>query len=159
MTQSTLTGSLSDPALVRKLFALAGDEILYRLVKVATHALESDQAKAMDDALARHLARAFMGENPQFTAAQNWSGLPCAQSIAHCAGSLYEEVKKAEKNCDENNPRVVMVLAITAFERAVYKAIQEEFQKKAVSQNSVKEAISRVVDLYSLAAIKPEAKQ
>lgn len=159
MTQPLLNGSLSDSVLVRKLFALAGDEILYRLVKVATHTLKADQAKAMDDALARHLARALMGENPQFSAAENWSGLPCAQSLAHCAGSFYDEVRKAEKQCDENNPRVVMVLAVTAFERALYQAIEEQFRKEDVSEKSVREAVSRVVDLYALAAIKPESKQ
>lgn len=158
MTQKSLpqTGSLADPILVRQLFALAGDEILYRLVKVASHAFGADQAKAMDDALARHLARALMGENPQFTPAAKWSGEPCAKSLAHCAGSFYEKVKAEEKNPDEGNPRVVMVLAVTAFERNLYAAIEAEFQKSDVSEASVRAAVSSVVDRYALAAMKPQ---
>ena len=44
-------------------------DVLRRMHRVATKAITPDQATEEDDAIARHLARTLMGENPGFTSA------------------------------------------------------------------------------------------
>ncbi len=149
---------LSDAKVVGDLFAMAGREILYRLVQVSRRVMTAEKARDMDDALARHLARALMGENPEFKSCPGWSGMPCAKSLAGVDHELYDRIKGGESQADTSNPRVVMVLAATAFYHAVYDAIAQEMRREGVTQESVEAAVDRVVQKYALAAMAPQEK-
>ncbi len=144
--------SLSDAGVVHELFELAGEEVLFRLIAVSSGKIKSDRAQEMDLALAKHLARALMGENPEFTPVPGFSGLPCAQALTMVEPQRYAELWKSEPDQNPDNPRVVMVRATTTFYQAVYAAIREEIVKDDVTQDSVKAAIARVVDRWALAA-------
>lgn len=148
---------LTDPAIVRELFQMAADEVLYRLQRVASHAMKSEQAKAMDDAMARHLARALMGENPQFRGDPAWNGMPCAQALKAVAGSYYDEVLASESNPDETNPREVMVLSLSAFHQAVYVAIEDAAARADCTAQTLKDAVGEVAQRYALAAMPAQS--
>ncbi len=156
-SQPSADGSLPRPGLddarvVRQLFEMAAEEVLYRLVAVAGGRMSADRARDMDDALAKHLARALMGENPEFAPAAGWSGLPCARSLAAADRAFYDEVLAGVPG-EPDNPRVLMVQATTVFYRAVYAAIRREFDRESVSPESVRAAMAEVVDRYALAAM------
>ena len=113
--------NLSDPHVVRGLFELAAQEVLFRLIAVSGGRMKADQARDMDEALAKHLARALMGENPQFRAVPGWSGIACARSLAAADRAFYETYFPAGTP-EPDNPRALMVQATTVFYRAVYAA-------------------------------------
>ncbi len=144
---------LADAAVVRELFAMAGTEILFRVVQVARHVMTADKARDMDDALARHLARALMGENPQFRSVPGWSGMPCAVSLAAVDPKMFAAIKDAEEHADMGNPRFVMVAATSVFTRKVCDLIRTEVQKPQASQQTVQAAVQDLADRFSLAAL------
>ena len=104
--------NLSDPHVVRGLFELAAQEVLFRLIAVSGGRMKADQARDMDEALAKHLARALMGENPQFRAVPGWSGIACARSLAAADRAFYETYFPAGTP-EPDNPRALMVQATT----------------------------------------------
>lgn len=148
---------LAEPAVVRELFAMAASEVLYRLVQVSRKVMTAEKARDMDDALARHLARALMGENPEFKGVDGWSGMPCAIALSCVEPKRFAALKEAEGSADIANPRVMMVLGATAFYRAVYDAITEAVSREGATQETVQRAMSCVVDAYALAAMQPVA--
>ena len=111
--------SMADARVVRELFELAADEVLFRLVSVSSGKMTAERARDMDDALAKHLARALMGENPQFAPAPGWSGELCARSLATVDPALFAEVFAGEAGRAPDNPRVLMVQAASVFYRAI----------------------------------------
>ena len=145
--------SLADPAVVRELFDLAAQEIMFRLVKVSAGGMTSERARDMDDALARHLARALMGENPEFLHVVGWHGAPCAKALAEVDPAFYDTVWAGEAADNHDNPLERMVRATTVFYRAVYEAIKTSVVKPDATQQSVRAAVSEVVDKYALAAM------
>ena len=157
MQEDKVVHDLADPKVVRELFSMAASEVLYRLVQVSRKVMEADKARDMDDALARHLARALMGENPEFKCVDGWSGMPCAIALSTVEPKRFAALKEAEGGVDIANPRVMMVLGATAFYRAVYDAITEAVQQAGATQASVNRAMSAVVDAYALAAMQPVA--
>lgn len=153
MSGQQKVNNLADPAVVRELFAMAADEVLYRVSLVARKKMAPDKARDMDDALARHLARALMGENPQFQAVPDWSGMPCARSLSAVDQAVFDSLLTAEKSADMKNPRLVMVLAMTAFVRALYQALEDAVQAADVSEETVRVAMRAQADRYALAAM------
>ena len=144
---------LADPAVVRELFSMAGTEIVFRVAQVARQVMKADKARDMDDALARHLARALMGENPQFRAVSDWSGMPCALSLAAVEPEMFAKIKDAEEHADMSNPRFVMVAATSAFTRKVCELIFREVQKQGATQSSVQAAVNDLAERFDLAAL------
>lgn len=155
MQDDKVVHDLADPKVVRELFSMAADEVLYRLVQVSRKVMEADKARDMDDALARHLARALMGENPEFKGVDGWSGMPCAIALSCVEPKRFAALKDAEASVDMANPRVMMVLGATAFYRAVYEAITGAVQQEGATEAGVRRAMSAVVDAYALAAMRP----
>lgn len=148
--------NLSDPHVVRGLFELAAQEVLFRLIAVSGGRMKADQARDMGEALAKHLARALMGENPQFRAVPGWSGIACARSLAAADRAFYETYFPAGTP-EPDNPRALMVQATTVFYRAVYAAIRTEIVKDGATQESVRAAMAQVVERYALAAMPSPA--
>lgn len=144
---------LADPAVVRELFSMAGTEITFRVAQVARQVMKADKARDMDDALARHLARALMGENPQFRAVPGWSGMPCALSLAAVEPEMFARIKDAEEHADMSNPRFVMVAATSAFTRKVCDLIFQEVQRPGATQSSVQSAVNNLAGRFALAAL------
>lgn len=68
-------------------------DVLRRMHRVATKAITPDQATEEDDAIARHLARTLMGENPGFT-----SALPLV------GPALVEELRKLPDYAEDELP-------------------------------------------------------
>ena len=62
-------------------------DVLRRMHRVATKAITPDQATEEDDAIARHLARTLMGENPGFTSALPLVGPALVEELCELAGS------------------------------------------------------------------------
>ena len=155
--RSETVHDLCDPVVVRELFSMAGTEILFRVVQVARQVMKADKARDMDDALARHLARALMGENPQFRSVPGWSGMPCALSIAAVEPEMFARIKDAEEHADLSNPRFVMVAATSAFTRKVCELISTEVQKPTATQQSVQAAIDDLAGRFALAALPAKA--
>ena len=143
---------MADAHVVHELFDLAAQEVLYRLIAVSTGKMKSDRARDMDDALAKHLARALMGENPEFEPASGFSGLPCAHALLSVDRNLYDDLWKNDPEQNPDNPRILMVRCTTVFYRSVYRAIREAMDQEGVTQETVKTAIARVVDRWALAA-------
>ena len=144
--------SMADPKVVRELFEMAAEEVLFRLVSVSSGKMTADRARDMDDALAKHLARALMGENPEFAPARGWSGWPCARSLAVVDEHSFSQLFGAD-NAQLDNPRVLMVQAATVFYRAIYSVIRQEIVLEGATQQSVRKAMAQVVDKYALAAM------
>lgn len=149
--------SMRQADVVHELFDLAAQEVLYRLIAVSSGKMKSDRARDMDDALAKHLARALMGENPEFEPAVGFSGLPCAEALKAVEPELYETLWKDDPDQNPDNPRILMVRCTTVFYRAVYQAISREMAKDNVTQDSVRAAIQAVVDRWALAATPVDA--
>lgn len=144
---------LADPSVVRDLFEMAAQEVLFRLVSVSTGKMTHERAHDMDEALAKHLARALMGENPDFVPVAGWHGLPCAQSLEAVDRQLYASLWPEGKPEDLANPRVRMVRATTTFYRALYKSISAQMRRDDVTREAVLEAMREVTDRYALAAL------
>ena len=144
---------LADPGVVRELFSMASTEIMFRVAQVARQVMKGDKARDMDDALARHLARALMGENPQFRAVPGWSGMPCALSLASVEPKMFAKIKDAEEHADMSNPRFVMVAATSAFTREVCDLSRQEVQKQGATQASVQAAVNGLAERFALAAL------
>lgn len=144
--------SMADAHVVHELFDLAAQEVLYRLIAVSTGKMTSDRARDMDDALAKHLARALMGENPEFEAAGGFSGLPCAQALVSVDRDLYDDLWKNEPQQNPDNPRILMVRCTTVFYRSIYCAIRQAMTQENVTQETVKAAVACIVDRWALAA-------
>lgn len=150
---------MTDARVVHELFDLAAQEVLYRLIAVSMGKMKSDRARDMDDALAKHLARALMGENPEFAPAPGFSGLPCAKALQALEPEMYADLWKAEADQNPDNPRILMVRCTTVFYRAVYNAIREAAYREGVTQESIKASIGKVVDRWALAATPVAAAQ
>lgn len=145
--------SLARLEVVRELFASAADEVLWRLHEVSARRLPGDRARLMDEALAKHLARALMGENPNFAPAPGFSGLTCARSLAQVDAALMAGL--FENAPADDNPRVLMVRAVTVFFHAVYREIAREMKRDDVTEDSVRQALARLAGRWALAAVPP----
>lgn len=150
--EQTAKPSMADPKVVRGLFEMAAEEVLFRLASVSSGKMTADRAGDMDDALAKHLARALMGENPEFAPAHNWSGWPCARSLASVDEEFFSQLFGADLS-EPDNPRILMVQAATVFYRAIYRVIRREIVLEGATQQSVRRAMAQVVDKYALAAM------
>lgn len=155
--EAKIVHDLGDVTVVRDLLRMAGQEVLYRVVQVSRRIMQADKARDMDDALARHIARALMGENPEFKGVAGWNGMPCAQAFAAVNPELFAEVKSGEQTVDTTNPRVLMVLAATAFYKDLYRTIEKSVEKEGATPETVKAEIDSVADRYALAVV-PAAK-
>ncbi|MCF0254656.1 MAG: hypothetical protein HUK26_10025 [Duodenibacillus sp.] len=164
---------LADPAVVRELFAMAGMEMTFRLGRVAARKMTADQAADMDGALARHLARALMGENPEFAPAEGFSGEPCARSLASVHPALYKELCRAAACAraraegkpepvigapEPENPRERMVIAVRAFMQDVHAALRCAFAAGGATRESAEAAVAEVAGRYALAASAPASR-
>ncbi len=141
--------NIGDPGLVCELFEMAADEILYWVAKIVSNGMHANCAREMDEALAKRLARALMGENSDFAPAVGWSGIKCAESLRE----VFDRIWGKEPEADPANPRILMVRAAMTYIEALYVIIKSEINKEGTTRESVRQVLLKTAGVWALAAV------
>ncbi len=122
-------------------------DVLRRMHRVASKALTPDQATEEDDAIARHLARTLMGENPGFTV-----------SLPLVGPSLVDELRKLPEYADDKlpeeidgaNPRAVMVYVCRTFLHGIYDMVRDLSKANEMTPEKLSETVNATAAQWTL---------
>ena len=117
-------------------------DVLRRMHRVATKAITPDQATEEDDAIARHLARTLMGENPGFT-----SALPLV------GPALVEELRKLPDYVEDELPEEVdsvMVYVCRTFLHCIYDMVRTLTKADEMTPEKLSETVNSTAALWTL---------
>ncbi len=93
-------------------------DIVRRMREVSLGKMTADEASEADDALARHLARSLMGENPGFVMKIPFMGETLIEIVkGHCPEQFTDD---ALAGIETANPRAMMVYVCRLFVRDCY---------------------------------------
>ena len=111
-------------------------DVLRRMHRVATKAITPDQATEEDDAIARHLARTLMGENPGFT-----SALPLV------GPALVEELRKLPDYVEDELPEEV---DSRTFLHGIYDMVRTLTKADEMTPEKLSETVNSTAALWTL---------
>lgn len=137
---------LDEPTLEQLLIGCIWD-VLRRMRRVSMHELTPDQATEEDDAVARHLARTLMGENPGFTMALPMCGPTLIDHLratvpAYAAEQLPDDIDRA-------NPRAVAVYVCRDFLRAIYNMVRDLSQHPEMTRAMLDQGVNATAAFWA----------
>ncbi len=115
-------------------------DVLRRMRRVSVHELTPDQATEEDDAVARHLARTLMGENPGFTMALPLCG-PALIDHLRATVPAYADDQLPE-DIDHANPRAVAVFICRDFLHAIYNMVRDLGKQPDMTRAMLDQAVN-----------------
>lgn len=121
-------------------------DVLRRMHRVATKAITPDQATEEDDAIARHLARTLMGENPGFTSALPLVGPALVEELRKLPDYAEDELPE---EIDSANPRAVMVYVPT-FLHGIYDMVRTLTKADEMTPEKLSETVNSTAALWTL---------
>lgn len=136
-----------DEAVLEQLLVGCIWDVLRRMHRVSNKAITPDQATEEDDAIARHLARTLMGENPGFTSALPLIGPALVDDLRRLPD--YSEEKLPEE-IDAANPRAVMVYICRTFLHGIYDMVRTLTKDDEMTPEKLSETVSATAAFWTL---------
>ncbi len=136
-----------DEAVLEQLLVGCIWDVLRRMHRVANKAITPDQATEEDDAIARHLARTLMGENPGFTSALPLVGPALVEDLRRLPD--YGEDKLPEE-IDAANPRAVMVYVCRTFLHGIYDMVRTLTKDDEMTPEKLSETVTATAAFWTL---------
>ena len=115
--------------------------------RVATKAITPDQATEEDDAIARHLARTLMGENPGFTSALPLVGPALVEELRKLPDYAEDELPE---EIDSANPRAAMVYVCRTFLHGIYDMVRTLTKADEMTPEKLSETVNSTAALWTL---------
>lgn len=137
---------LDEPTLEQLLIGCIWD-VLRRMRRVSMHELTPDQATEEDDAVARHLARTLMGENPGFTMALPMCGPTLIDHLRVTVPAYADE--QLPDDIDRANPRAVAVYVCRDFLRAIYNMVRDLSQHPEMTRAMLDQGVNATAAFWA----------
>lgn len=137
-----------DEAVLEQLLTGCIWDVLRRMHRVAMKELTPDQATEEDDAVARHLARTLMGENPGFTMAIPLCGPALVDKLRATVPDYADD--RLPEDIDRANPRAVAVYVCRDFLHAIYDMVRGIGHRADMSRAVIDESVRATAAFWTL---------
>lgn len=132
-------------------------DILKRMREVAIKELTADQAADLDDALARHLARTLMNENPHLAMRLPYHGLALIEMFK--ASEPERFTQDALTGVEQSNPCAMMIFIGREFVRECYFAITAAGSRDDCTAETIRDAGAALCALWCRRLTQPGAEK